>query len=219
MIVVLSIVGILLLLLIIVLSLRVGVTVTLRDTLTITAHIGPKSFTVYPMPEKKEKPPKKKKASPASPTGKKQRVKLDLTAQDVREAIRAAWQAVERVLGRIGRRIRIEPCEASIVVGGPWPDKVAEQYGLISAAVWTVMPRLEQLIHICDPYIHLDVDFNAPGTEVEGQLGAYLRIGDLVAIAIAAAIPLLSFYFPFRRRQKARRAAAAANVPPTAAAQ
>ena len=207
------ILGAIALLVIIVLLLRVGVFVTLTDTLTVLLRIGPAAIPLYPTAEKKEKstPKKAKPATKPTPKGKK-KLSLDITRQDVQEALKAVWQALEGVLRRIGRRVRITPCEVSVVVGGPWPDKVAEQYGLVSAAVWTVMPRLEQLIHIRDPYIHLDVDFNAPSTNVEGKLGLYLRVGDLLAIAFAAARPLLKFYFPFRRRQKARQAAAAAQA-------
>ena len=206
------ILGAIALLLIVVLLLRVGVLVSLTDTLTVLLRIGPVAIPLYPAVEKKEKPAKKAKPTPEPiPKGKK-KLSLDITRQDVQAALKAVWQALEGVLRRIGRRVRITPCEVSVVVGGPWPDKVAEQYGLISAAVWTVMPRLEQLIHIRDPYIHLDVDFNAPATNVEGKLGLYLRVGDLLAIAFAAAKPLLKFYFPFRRRQKARQAAVAAQA-------
>lgn len=206
------ILGAIALLIILVLLLRVGVLVSLTDTLTVLLRIGPAAIPLYPAVEKKEKPAKKAKPAAETTPKAKKKLSLDITRQDVQEALKAVWQALEGVLRRIGRRIRITPCEVSVVVGGPWPDKVAEQYGLVSAAVWTVMPRLEQLIHIRDPYIHLDVDFNAPSTNVEGKLGLYLRVGDLLAIAFAAAKPLLKFYFPFRRRQKARQAAAAAQA-------
>ena len=206
------ILGALALLIIIVLLLRVGVLVSLTDTLTVLLRLGPVAIPLYPAVEKKEKPAKKAKPTTETTPKAKKKLSLDITRQDVQEALKAVWQALEGVLRRIGKRIRVTPCEVSVVVGGPWPDKVAEQYGLVSAAVWTVMPRLEQLIHIRDPYIHLDVDFNAPSTNVEGKLGLYLRVGDLLAIAFAAAKPLLKFYFPFRRRQKARQAAAAAQA-------
>lgn len=206
------ILGALALLIIFVLLLRVGVLVSLTDTLTVLLRIGPVAIPLYPAVEKKEKPAKKAKPTTETTPKAKKKLSLDITRQDVQEALKAVWQALEGVLRRIGKRIRVTPCEVSVVVGGPWPDKVAEQYGLVSAAVWTVMPRLEQLIHIRDPYIHLDVDFNAPSTNVEGKLGLYLRVGDLLAIAFAAAKPLLKFYFPFRRRQKARQAAAAAQA-------
>lgn len=206
------ILGTLALLIIIVLLLRVGVLVTLTDTLTVLLRLGPVAIPLYPAAEKKEKPAKKAKPATDATPKKKKKLSLDITRQDVQEALKAVWQALEGMLRRIGKRIRITPCEVSVMVGGPWPDKVAEQYGLVSTAVWTVMPRLEQLIHIRDPYIHLDVDFNAPSTNVEGKLGLYLRVGDLLAIAFAAAKPLLKFYFPFRRRQKSRQAAAAAQA-------
>ena len=198
------ILGAVVLLLIVVLTLRVGVHVTMQESLTVTARIGPKTIVVYPVAPKKETPKKKKQTSAASKAEKKPKPKPDLTSQDIREAIGAAWNALERVLRRIGKRIRINPCQISIIAGGPQPDRVAELYGQISAAVWTVMPRLEQLIHIRDPYIHLDADFNAPAVNVEGQVGACLRVGDLIAIAFAAAIPLLKWYIPFSRRQKVR---------------
>lgn len=206
------ILGALVLLIILVLLLRVGVLISLTDTLTVLLRIGPVAIPLYPAAEKKEKPAKKAKPTTETTPKTKKKLSLDITRQDVQAALKAVWRALEGVLRHIGRRIRVTPCEVSVVVGGPWPDKVAEQYGLISAAVWTVMPRLEQLIHIRDPYIHLDVDFNAPATNVEGKLGLYLRVGDLLAIAFAAAKPLLKFYFPFRRRQKARQAAAAAQA-------
>ena len=206
------ILGALALLIIIVLLLRVGVLVSLTDTLTVLLRIGPVAIPLYPAAEKKERPAKKAKPATAATPKTKKKLSLDITRQDVQEALKAVWRALEGVFRRIGRRVRVTPCEVSVVVGGAYPDKVAEQYGLISAAVWTVMPRLEQLIHIRDPYIHLDVDFNAPSTNVEGKLGLYLRVGDLIAIAFAAAKPLLKFYFPFRRRQKARQAATAAQA-------
>lgn len=208
------ILGAIVLLVVIVLSLRVGVTVTMQEALTVTARIGPKTIVVYPASPKKTTAKKKKEAA-APKAEKKPKSKPDLTSQEIRGAIRAAWSALERVLRRSGKRIRINPCQVSIIVGGPQPDRVAELYGQVSAAVWTVMPRLEQLIHIHDPYIHLDADFNAPAVNVEGRVGAYLRIGDLIAIAFAAAIPLLKWYIPFSRRQKARQKVAAQTAAPT----
>lgn len=207
--------GVIVLLLIIVLTLRIGVTLTMQESLSVTARIGPKTVAVYPAPPKKTASKKKKTAVSVPKAEKKPKPKPDLTSQEIREALRAAWNALERVLRRIGKRIRINPCEVSIIVGGPQPDRVAELYGQVSAAVWTVMPRLEQLIHIHDPYIHLDADFNAPAVNVEGRVGAYLRVGDLIAIAFAAAIPLLKWYIPFSRRRKARQKAAALGAAPT----
>ena len=45
--------GALVLLMVIVLSLRVGITLTMHESLTVTARIGPKTLVVYPAPPKK----------------------------------------------------------------------------------------------------------------------------------------------------------------------
>ena len=197
------IVGVLVLLAIVVLSLRIGIEASLTDSLSMVLRVGPKRIAVYPRIKKTAKVPPK--SSPAAKkSSQKNRALPDLTRQELFALLRAVWKAVERVLRCVGRRVRIDPCQVSIIAGGPQPDRVAELYGQISAAVWTVMPRLEQLVHIRDPYIHLDVDFNAPAINVEGKVGAYLRVGDLFAIAFAAAIPLVKWYASFRRSQKAR---------------
>jgi hypothetical protein len=47
------ILGALVLLMVIVLSLRVGITLTMHESLTVTARIGPKTLVVYPAPPKK----------------------------------------------------------------------------------------------------------------------------------------------------------------------
>ena len=202
------------LLVILVLSLRLGIRAVLAQSLTVVLRIGPKTIPLYPAAEKTPKT-EKQTATAKAPAAKKARPNIDLTSPELKGGLQAVWEALQRVLRRVGKRIRIDPYQVSIIVGGTQPDRVAELYGQVSGAVWTVMPRLEQLIHIRDPYIHLDVDFHAPAVNVEGQMGAYLRVGDLIAIAFAAAVPLLKWYIPFRRRQKAREKLAAQNTAPT----
>lgn len=77
-----------------------------------------------------------------------------------------------------------------MILGGEEdPAASAEAYGWISAAVWTFMPRLEELMRIPDPYIHLDVDYNARETRAEGEIGLFFQIRDLFAIGFAFGIP------------------------------
>ena len=67
------ILGALALLVIIVLLLRVGVLVSLTDTLTVLLRIGPVAIPLYPAVEKKEKPAKKAKAAAESTPKKKKK--------------------------------------------------------------------------------------------------------------------------------------------------
>lgn len=144
---------------------------------------------------------------------------LHLTAADIRAALSAVWRAIQGALRRAGRRIRIDPMRVSIVLGDENPANTAEWYGWVNAAVWTVMPWLEKTVHMPDPQVHMEMDFNAFETKVSGTVGISYRIGDLLAIGFAAAGPLLRFLLPFLKRQKAMKKEAAKKAAEQAAAE
>ena len=66
------------------------------------------------------------------------------------------------------------------------------------------MPLLEKLLDIRDPYIHTDVDFNAPGIMTEGEVGITLRIGTLLAAGFGMAFPALKWFLRWRKRCRTR---------------
>ena len=102
--------------------------------------------------------------------------------------------------------------QVSVILGGEEdPAASAETYGWISAAVWTFMPRLEELMRIPDPYIHLDVDYNARETRTEGEIGLFFQIRDLFAIGFAFGIPALKWLLRWKKEKKLREAAAQAE--------
>ena len=178
---------------------------------------------VVPPPEKKPKKekPKKEKAAETGkqPVKEKKKLNLHLTAADIRAALSAVWRAIQGALRRAGRRIRIDPMRVSIVLGDENPANTAEWYGWVNAAVWTVMPWLEKTVHMPDPQVHMEMDFNAVETKVSGTVGISYRIGDLLAIGFAAAGPLLRFLLPFLKRQKAMKKEAAKKAAEQAAAE
>lgn len=200
------ILGVIAMLIVVILCLRVSVTASFGDKLHVTAQIGPVKLQVVPPPEKKpkkEKPKKEKATEPDSkPHKEKKKRDIHLTAADIRAALRAVWHAVQGALRRAGRRIRIDPMRVSIVLGDENPANTAEWYGWVNAAVWTVMPWLEKTVHMPDPQVHMEMDFNAAETKVSGTVGVSYRVGDLLAIGFAAAGPLLRFLIPFLKRQK-----------------
>ena len=196
------------------LCLRVGVTASFGEELRVTAQIGPAKLQIIPPPEKKGGKEKPKKA--AAKTEKKPREKkkpdIHLTLEDVRGALHAVWQSIQGALRRAGKRIRIDPLRLSFVFGDEDPVNTAQWYGWANTAMWTVMPRLEETIHIPDPRIHMEMDFTATETKVSGTVGASYRIGDLLAIGFAAIGPVLKFGIPFLRKQKAFKKAEAARL-------
>lgn len=191
--------GALVLLIVLVLLLRVGVTASFGQELQVKAKVGPVKLNVYPKPEKKVK---KAKNTAENETKKE---KLKLTFNDLKQVLPILLQALEKALGKVRRRMRVDPLRLSIVIGDSNPARVAEMYGWASTAVWTLMPPLEQLLHIPDPRIHLEPDYNNFSTRAEGELGISFRIGELLHIVLLLAVPLMRWYLPW---QKAREAAA-----------
>lgn len=206
------ILGILLALILLVLFLRVGVRIAFGDELRVTAVAGPLRLQIVPRPQRKPKKEKKpKEKSEKKPQEKK---KLGLTPGDIRSALPYLWQSLKGALRKTRQRLRVDPLRLSLVLGGePDPAASAETYGWISAAVWTFMPRLEELMRIPDPYIHLDVDYSAAETRAEGEVGLSFQIRDLFAIGFAFGIPVLKCLLRWRKEKKLREEAQKAENP------
>ena len=204
------ILGVIVGVIILILCLRVSVQASFGEVLRVTARIGPMKMQIIPPPEKT---PKKEKAETKAPEAeqkpKEKKLDLHLTFADIRNALSAVWQSVQGTLRRAGRRIRIDPLDLSFVFGDENPVNTAQWYGWANTTVWTVMPWLEKTVHMPDPRIHMEMDFNAAKTKVSGTVGASYRIGDLLAIGCAAAGPLLRFAIPFLKKQRAIKKAAA----------
>ncbi len=196
------------------LCLRVGVTASFGEELRVTAQIGPATVQIIPPPEKKPAKEKPKKAAAKAEKKPKRKKKPDihLTLEDIRGGLHAVWQSIQGALRRAGKRIRIDPLRLSFVFGDEDPVNTAQWYGWANSAMWAVMPRLEEMIHMPDPRIHMEMDFTAAETKISGTVGASYRIGDLLAIGFAAIGPVLKFGIPFLRKQKAFKKAETARL-------
>lgn len=129
----------------------------------------------------------------------------DLLA-DAESAVNALWPPLKRALNRTRKGIRIDPLELSLTVGAAEdPAAGAQLYGYLHAGVWTVMPMLEQVLDIPNPYIHVGLDFESPDTAVEGTGGITIRIGTLLAVGITVAIPALRWFLQWRKKNQQRK--------------
>lgn len=207
------ILGVIAALIVVILCLRVGVTASFGEELRVTARIGPVTMQIIPPPEKKPKKAKPEKAAKDEKKPKeKKKPDIHLTFEDIKGALSALWRSIQGALRRAGKRIRIDPMRLSFVFADEDPVNTAQWYGWANTAMWTVMPRLEEWIHIPDPHIHMEMDFTAAETKVSGTVGASYRIGDLLTIGFTAAGPVLKFGIPFLRKQKAIKKAEAAKL-------
>ena len=192
------------LLLVILLLLWVRVQIEFGQTLCIMVQIGPKKLTLLPKPEKSEKKQKKQKKQPSDEQKKsvqpKEKKKFPFTFEDIRSALPVVFEALKKALRKIRRRMRVDPLEMSVVFGHNDPAKVAQMYGWANTAVWSMMPQLEELIHIPRPHIHLGVDYNTFETKAEGRVGVKLRIGALIVIVLTLAIPVMKWYLAWRKK-------------------
>ena len=185
---------------------RVGARAELRrDGVTLDAKIGPFHIRILPAkekPEKKKKPEKKAKKPEKAGEEKPKKSLPKIALADIKDAVHTLAPPLKRALGRTRRGIRVQPLRLLVTVGGSEdPAAAAELYGYLHAGVWTAMPVLEQLLVIPDPYIHVGIDFNAPQTAVEGELGVSIRIGTLLAVGLGIGIPALRWFLRFRKKQ------------------
>ena len=187
--------------------------------LRLDVRLGPLRLHILPgkkradqeKPKKEKKARKEKKKPPEEPE-KKKRKKLPFEPEDVKDGLRTLFTALGRALRRIGRGVRLHPFRLSLTLGGREdPAVAAENYGRVQTAVWNGMPVLERLMDIPEPSIHTGVDFDAAGTEAEGDVGVTFRIGTLLALGFGLIVPALGWLWRFWQRSRKRAAAKAAG--------
>ena len=190
------ILGILVLLILLICMLRVRVLLHAEQIITLCLRIGPIRWQVYPVVETKEPKPEK-----SQKTAEKKHTIPEPVLSDIKDAYHALKPALLKALRRTRRGIRIHPLDITVVFGGREdPAGTAETYGYASAALWTVMPALEQLLTIPDPHIHLDMDFEAERVQLQGHAGVDIRIGTLLVIAIGVAIPAIRWLLKYMKK-------------------
>ena len=194
------VIGIILLLLLLLASVRVGVIFHFGDQTTLKLRIGPVRLTILPKTKSKSKKEKRTAKADAAPKeAAPQKKKNKLSPPEIYDLVTAIFSGLKAMVHRAGKHLRVDPLELSAVIGGSDPAEVAQRFGAANAAVWSLMPQAEEIIHIPDPVIHLDMDYNAPQTVVSGTVGLSFRVGNMVEFILAAAIPLLRWYKTYRK--------------------
>ena len=210
----LKIVGALLLLCLCVGFLRLGTLVSFGDDLRVWLCVGPAKLALLPRgksrkrrqeKEKSEEEAKEKEQKP-----KKERSAFKLAPDDVLDLLDTAFTALGAAARRACRRVRIAPLELTAVFGGTDPADTARAFGAANTLMHLVMPRAEEAFYIPDPSLHLRVDFDREHTSAKGSFGASLRVRDLLAIALALAIPLGRWFLRFKKAHKRDKAACGA---------
>ena len=203
----LKIIGVILLIFLLIGFLRVGALLAFGNELRLQLSIGPFRFTLLPTKEKKEKAAntskEKKPESEKKKSGKKKKPSLPkLTKEERKDLVSTALSALRETARRTCKRLRIDPLEILVVFGGSDPADIAQTYGCANAALWGVMPHLEDLFCIPNPSLHLRMDYSAEKTRAEGKVGFSLRIRDGLHISFALLIPMLKWYLRYKKAHK-----------------
>ena len=204
----LEIIGMILLLFLLLSLLRVGAIVDfggeLRVRLRVRLRVGPVKLTVLPRKEKKAQ----KKAAEAAGKTPEEKTKPKaagghrlpkLSFPELRELAGTVLGALKRTLRRTCRRTRIDPLEVGVIFAGDDPADTAQTYGYANAALWTLMPKLEELFYIPKPSVYLGMDFTKAETSAEGTVGVSLRVCDLFAILFTLVVPVGKWFLRWRR--------------------
>ena len=134
---------------------------------------------------RRKRPEKEKEESPAR----------RITFAQIRLTLRTVPPLIWKMLKRILWGTRIDPLEIYISIGGREdPAKAAEQCGYVLAAIWGIMPHLEQILTIPEPFLDVEADFDAAETAVEGELGISIRAGALIAAVFPLLVGLLHIW-------------------------
>lgn len=166
--------------------------------------VGWLKIKVFPRnPKKPKKPKAKKEKKSKKEKAEKKRGGFKPTFAEIKDAIETLLPKLLRALKRLGKGITVDPLRAALTLGGREdPADTAQKYGEIQALIWSVMPPLEKVIRIRKPYIHVGMDFDCPDTEVNCEVGIYLRLGTLLAVAFSVAIPAIGWLLRTLKNRK-----------------
>lgn len=175
-------------LLFLLLFLPVGIEMHFGDETVTDIRIGfirKKADTSAPKKKKKEKKKKPKKE-------KKERLKFG--AREAGRALTELLPQVKRAMTHFRRSLVFNPLDLQITVGGADPFETAKTYGYASAALYALMPLLEEACTVKRPHVVLLPDMNAEETKCRGELGVSANVGSLLVFAGMLLAPVLRFY-------------------------
>lgn len=181
---------------------RLGIRVDIAEIVSADVAVGFLRFRVAPAKagRKEAAQPKKekKKKKPKDLTKAVKKIPIP-TVEDLKSAYHIFQGPMRKILRRVGRGIRVHPLSLSATLPGQEdPAAAAENYGRVCAAMWTVMPLLEELIDIPKPSLHVGVNYDAEHVYIRGHVGISIRVGTLLSMGFGALIPgarwLIKFY-------------------------
>lgn len=190
-------------LLILLLTLKLGIECFYEnESFSLKVKVGPVKKTVFPgrAGAGKSKSGKSGGAEKGS-EDKKQRKNKRGKALQFRDILDIAKIALETI-GRFFRKLSIDELKLLYISRNEDPYKAVMNYGAFNAAMGAFLPLLRRAFKVKKEEINSDVDFSSDEPLVEGSLILTIHFGQLIFVAICAAIAFLKWKRRVRRAEK-----------------
>ncbi len=192
------------------------------------ARLGPAELRVFPLPAKKEKPPKRKKEKPKKPEKPKtEKPKTDVPEKPGAEESKAeepeakvplsekVGGAVDYALallpvaldaaGQFVKKLRIDRLRLELTAGSPDPADAALRYGQAVAVLGAIWGPLTRTFHVRDGEARALVDFTTDRMTVYGAASLSLKLGQIVRLALWAGWRARWAFLRVRRKRRAEK--------------
>lgn len=172
-------------------------------TLRASASVWFYSIALFP---REKKPPDEKTEETAPPDEEKKpkkSFKLDFTLDEWLSLLEVALKALKR----FKRGIYFGRLELHCVISAPDPYDAVMRYNAVNGIIGSLLPFFEGGFRVKDKDITAELDLNGGKSSAEYDISASLRVGVLLALALAAGFGALKIYIKSRIKRKRERTA------------
>ena len=117
--------------------------------------------------------------------------------------IKAHWQELLELIGRVLRAPTADHLYLNILVGGEDPAECAMNYGRLCAGVSAILPVVHHVFEIRKQEIDISCCYESKTTAVSAETLIFLRFGELIVLAAVILRQLLIFRKSIPSTQKA----------------
>ena len=170
---------------------------------TVSAHVWFYKLVLYPPKEKKPRPEEATEADEEKKEKPKKSFSLDFTLNDWLELAKVALRALRRFKnGVYFGLIRLRS-----VISAEDPYDAVIRYNTVNGFVGSMIPFFESEFRVKEKEIYIGLDMNGCKSAAEFEVSASIRVGTILALALAAGFGFLKILIKNRIRRIRERVA------------
>lgn len=170
---------------------------------TVSAHVWFYKLVLYPPKEKNPRPEEATEADEEKREKPKKSFSLDFTLNDWLELVKVALRALRRFKnGVYFGLIRLRS-----VISAEDPYDAVIRYNTVNGFVGSMIPFFESEFRVKEKEIYIGLDMNGCKSAAEFEVSASIRVGTILALALAAGFGFLKILIKNRIRRIRERVA------------